>query len=385
MLARRCGITVRALHYYDQTGLLKPIGRSTSGYRLYDEASVSTIRTIQALRGLGLTLDAIAQMLRNRQIALAEVIAESRLAIDAELARLNTLNERLGVLQAACDSGVTWLDADWPETLALLERYRAHFNTAEIAKILARWKDMEAALSTLFADVRDAMNRHVPPASGEAQKLAYRWLAAAMQWMDGDIAIARRWRQLHDGAAPAPDHTGLDRTVIAYIEQATRLQVAAWRRHLTEDDIQRLERRCRRNGSHSVQTSDARSLAAQTMETPPRSRAVGTRCSSERRTATSRYAASCYGHCLMSRFCKRAIRWVPTYSHGFNVRKPPSYMTATLRLALDPHVDVRVHAGTFSPEVAHEPHTGRIEPVPDRRSSRSNDAAGRRHPGCTGG
>ncbi|WP_080420213.1 MerR family transcriptional regulator [Burkholderia ubonensis] len=56
MLARRCGITVRALHYYDQTGLLKPVGRSTSGYRLYDEASVSTIRTIQALRGLGLTL-----------------------------------------------------------------------------------------------------------------------------------------------------------------------------------------------------------------------------------------------------------------------------------------------------------------------------------------
>ncbi|WP_080408856.1 MerR family transcriptional regulator [Burkholderia ubonensis] len=242
MLARRCGITVRALHYYDQTGLLKPIGRSTSGYRLYDEASVSTIRTIQALRGLGLTLDAIAQMLRNRQIALAEVIAESRLAIDAELARLNTLNERLGVLQAACDSGVTWLDADWPETLALLERYRAHFNTAEIAKILARWKDMEAALSALFADVRDAMDRHVPPASGEAQKLAYRWLAAAMQWMNGDIAIARRWRQLHDGAAPAPDHTGLDRTVIAYIEQATRLHVAAWRRHLTEEDIQRLDK-----------------------------------------------------------------------------------------------------------------------------------------------
>ncbi|WP_198342878.1 hypothetical protein [Burkholderia ubonensis] len=60
--------------------------------------------------------------------------------------------------------------------------------------------------------------------------------------MDGDIAIARRWRQLHDGAAPAPDHTGLDRTVIAYIEQATRLHVAAWRRHLTEEDIQRLDK-----------------------------------------------------------------------------------------------------------------------------------------------
>jgi len=242
MLARRCGITVRALHYYDQTGLLKPIGRSTSGYRLYDEASVSTIKTIQALRGLGLTLDAIAQMLRNRQIALAEVIAESRRAIDAELTRLNTLNERLTVLQAASDSGMTWCDADWPGTLALLDRYREHFNTSEIATILARWKGMEATLSQLFADVRDAMDRQVPPDAHEAQRLAYRWLGAAMQWMGGDIGTTRRWRQLHGDAAQAPDHAGLDHALIAYIEQATRLHLAALRRHLTDDDMQRLDK-----------------------------------------------------------------------------------------------------------------------------------------------
>lgn len=242
MLARRCGITVRALHYYDQTGLLKPIGRSTSGYRLYDEASVSTIKTIQSLRGLGLTLDAIAQMLHTRQIALAEVIAESRRAIAAELTRLNTLNERLAVLQAASDSGMTWRDTDWPDTLALLDRYREHFNTTEIARILARWKGMEATLSQLFTDVRDAMDRHVPPDAHEAQRLAYRWLGAAMQWMDGDIGITRRWRKLHGDAAQAPDHVGLDHALMAYIEQATRLHLAALRRHLTEDDLQCLDK-----------------------------------------------------------------------------------------------------------------------------------------------
>ncbi|KIH83765.1 Albicidin resistance protein [Pseudomonas batumici] len=213
-----------------------------SGYRLYDESSVSTIRTIQALRGLGLTLDAIAQVLRDRQVALTQVIAESRRAIDAELTRLNTLNERLAVLQAASDSGLNWRDADWPDTLALLERYRERFDTAEIATILARWKDTESTLSRLFVDVRDAMDRQVLPDSGEAQKLAYRWLAAAMQWMNGDIGIARRWRQLHDDAVPAPDHAGLDHALIAYIEQATRLHLAAWRRHLTDDEIQRLDK-----------------------------------------------------------------------------------------------------------------------------------------------
>lgn len=242
MLARRCGITVRALHYYDQTGLLKPIGRSTAGYRLYDEASVSTIKTIQALRGLGLTLDAIARMLHTRQIALAEVIVESRRAIAAELTRLNTLNERLAVLQAASDSGMTWRDTDWPDTLALLDRYREHFNTAEIAEILARWKGMEATLSQLFTDVRDAMDRRVPPDAHEAQRLAYRWLGAAMQWMDGDVTITRRWRKLHGEAAQAPDHAGLDHTLIAYIEPATRLHLAALRRHLTDDDLQRLDK-----------------------------------------------------------------------------------------------------------------------------------------------
>src|SRR3990167_6381584 len=62
-LARRTGLTVRTLHHYDEIGLLKPSGRSESGYRLYSRADVARLHGIQALRHLGLPLADIAAML----------------------------------------------------------------------------------------------------------------------------------------------------------------------------------------------------------------------------------------------------------------------------------------------------------------------------------
>lgn len=34
-LAKQTGLTVRALHHYDDIGLLQPSARSDAGYRLY--------------------------------------------------------------------------------------------------------------------------------------------------------------------------------------------------------------------------------------------------------------------------------------------------------------------------------------------------------------
>lgn len=44
-LASATGLTVRALHYYDEIGLLKPSRRTTAGHRLYDPADVARLYT----------------------------------------------------------------------------------------------------------------------------------------------------------------------------------------------------------------------------------------------------------------------------------------------------------------------------------------------------
>ena len=46
-LAKRTGLTVRALHHYDSIGLLRPTGRSDSGYRLYSRDDVARLKWSQ--------------------------------------------------------------------------------------------------------------------------------------------------------------------------------------------------------------------------------------------------------------------------------------------------------------------------------------------------
>ncbi|MCC6237172.1 MAG: phosphoribosylaminoimidazolesuccinocarboxamide synthase [Dehalococcoidia bacterium] len=55
-LAKATGLTVRALRYYDQVGLLRPSGRSTAGHRLYDADDVTRLYQVVALRHMGLNV-----------------------------------------------------------------------------------------------------------------------------------------------------------------------------------------------------------------------------------------------------------------------------------------------------------------------------------------
>lgn len=55
-LARATGKTVRAIHLYEELGLLKPQTRSSGGFRLYHERAVDRVRWIDLLHGLGFSL-----------------------------------------------------------------------------------------------------------------------------------------------------------------------------------------------------------------------------------------------------------------------------------------------------------------------------------------
>ena len=55
-LAKRTGKTVRAIHLYEELGLLEPQTRSSGGFRLYHERAVDRLRWIDLLHGLGFSL-----------------------------------------------------------------------------------------------------------------------------------------------------------------------------------------------------------------------------------------------------------------------------------------------------------------------------------------
>ncbi len=64
-LARATQKTVRAIHLYEELGLLQPATRSSGGFRLYDPAAIERVRWIDLLHGLGFSLQDMRRLLRS--------------------------------------------------------------------------------------------------------------------------------------------------------------------------------------------------------------------------------------------------------------------------------------------------------------------------------
>lgn len=64
-LAKATGKSVRAIHLYEELGLLQPATRSSGGFRLYEPAAVERVRWISLLHGLGFSLQEMRELVRS--------------------------------------------------------------------------------------------------------------------------------------------------------------------------------------------------------------------------------------------------------------------------------------------------------------------------------
>lgn len=66
-VAKRTGITVEAVRFYEKQGLIRAPQRSPGGYRQYTPETVKRVRFIQRAKEVGFTLKDIAELLALRQ------------------------------------------------------------------------------------------------------------------------------------------------------------------------------------------------------------------------------------------------------------------------------------------------------------------------------
>lgn len=66
-LGRLTGVSARTIRFYDKKALLKPVGYSDSGYRLYNQESILQLQRIRVLQYIGLSLDEIREQIRKAQ------------------------------------------------------------------------------------------------------------------------------------------------------------------------------------------------------------------------------------------------------------------------------------------------------------------------------
>lgn len=97
-LAAATGLTVRALHYYEEIGLLRASGRSEAGHRLYSGADVERLYRIRLLLRFGLPLRDIARALDDPGWNLRAAIRDHHNDVERKISALSSLRIRLGRL-----------------------------------------------------------------------------------------------------------------------------------------------------------------------------------------------------------------------------------------------------------------------------------------------
>ena len=65
-VARLVNMTVEGLRFYERKGLVSPASRTASGYRVYTDEQVASLRFVRAAQEMGFSLAEIRELLRLR-------------------------------------------------------------------------------------------------------------------------------------------------------------------------------------------------------------------------------------------------------------------------------------------------------------------------------
>ena len=105
-VAKRAGVSIDTVRYYERSGLLTPAARLASGYRRYGITELKRLHFIRRAKSLGFSLDDIHSLLAlsaERSVAKIKRAAEAKLSdLDRRIDELERIRVALRILSDAC-------------------------------------------------------------------------------------------------------------------------------------------------------------------------------------------------------------------------------------------------------------------------------------------
>ena len=111
VIAKRTGVNIETVRYYERIGLLPEPPRSAGGHRLYDEDLLRRLNFIRRSRELGFTLDEVRGLLRlvdggDYTCGEVEILTRAHLGeVRHKLADLKRMEKVLREMVARCEGG----------------------------------------------------------------------------------------------------------------------------------------------------------------------------------------------------------------------------------------------------------------------------------------
>lgn len=194
-LARIAGVTVRTLHHYDRIGLLRPTGRSGSGYRLYGTQDLLRLQQIHIGRSLGLSLEEIRRTLDDPDFDRRGALVAQREKLVARLDETHAMIASVDAALQVLDTEATAMEpkdlfdgfdpkvveaeakARWGDTPAHKEASR---RTSQYTP--EDWARIKTAEETILSDFAAARAAGKEPADEMAMDLAERHRLHIDRW-----------------------------------------------------------------------------------------------------------------------------------------------------------------------------------------------------------
>lgn len=233
--ARLTGVTVRALHHYDRIGLLKPSGRTASGYRLYGTCDFERLQQIVTWKFIGLPLKQIKSLLDRGALDLRRTL---RLQREILVERRRQMESAIEAIEQVEEAIASRSEPSWEALARIIEviemqnnwdwvkKYYTEEQLNELAargtpEVLERGQREWAAL---IKEVEQAVAEGVDPSSERAQKLAARWKGLIEEFTGGNPEILANLKRLYADQAnwPAGAQKPYTNDVGNFIHQAAR-------------------------------------------------------------------------------------------------------------------------------------------------------------------
>lgn len=195
-VARISGVSVRALHFYDEVGLLKPAYHGANGYRFYEEPQLLTLQQILFYRELGFELKRIKRILGRADFEKIAALESHRKVLRKDVARTKKLIETIdktiehlkGKKKMKAQEMFTGFDPKQQERHEqyLIDRFGEEMKD-RIAQskrkvqnwTKADWENAGLEFNAICADLVSAMKSGLSTESPEVQKIIrrhYQWL-----------------------------------------------------------------------------------------------------------------------------------------------------------------------------------------------------------------
>jgi MerR family transcriptional regulator, thiopeptide resistance regulator len=231
-LARRTGLTIRALHHYDEIGLVRPSRHSEAGYRLYTSGDIARLQQVVSLRQLGFSLEEIRGCLEEPGFSPRELLRQHIDRLKEKITMQRELCERLESIVAHFRAAE---DVSAEEFLQTIERMIMieNYYTPEQLNDLKQRRDQigedrinqsHTDWAELIAAVRAEKERGTDPGDPKVVALARRWMALVNEFTGGDPGISRSlgrlWNEQGDTIASQHGSEYDPRDLFEYIGKA---------------------------------------------------------------------------------------------------------------------------------------------------------------------